>query len=208
MKLFFLIFALSSTTTLEKCKSNSPFTIYEATYGVENNSITDGIGQLLLSNLKYNIKSDGKILELVAQFPQIKEQENLHIRVNGETSLRYNIKDNLVYLPLESSIYRNELVEFTRLNRKVVVLGYPCFVLTNNHRDTLFITQEIPFYVNPLMLNDETINGGVVKAVLTSTATTYSLLNINKSKVEKGLDSLFYTNQIIKTKPNIFFDIN
>lgn len=201
MKLFFLSFIcliILSAKSIAQVKKQITTAQYE--FKPADVSGTP-IGSVIFSNLTYTIKSDGSVTSVSASdLPKLNDYIN--IEVNGPESALYSVSDNLVKFSGIDSLQQYNPIKFIKLNLNEVILGYNCYAVANNTGDTLYLSHDLPSYINPFFLNSESINDGVVKAILHVTGTFY-LKTVKKTDTPNQL--YFKAGDNVIKAINIFF---
>lgn len=161
---------------------------YSAKYSFANseNGNTNPLISLFLNSIEYELIANEKISRITA-FMTEKNISGVAVKNSGPTVSIFDIQNNIVTLNnIKDTCFIYTLVEFKKITKDTIVNNYKCDVFINKNKDILYISKQLPFYINPFYLNSNAIKYGIVKAELIGSG-TYILKKISIIKSQKNI---------------------
>lgn len=180
--------------------------IYVVSFPVNDATAGKAILQsLLLSNIKYVIKANDSLYSVETSDAIAKDDEHLHTTITGPQKIYFDINRNLIAFDTrDNELQRFNPVHFDNTGKDTVVNNYLCKLLLSSNQDSLFVTEKLPWYLNPFLLNKESAHTGVVKAIMKS-GSVFDLLSVEQEEGNPFPKTVFPVTSKIIIQKNIFF---
>ena len=133
------------------------------------------------------------------------EKDNFQVVNSGASEAIFDIKENIVSFDKKTdSVFNFKNISLRGLAKKEVFEGYKCNLFVTERGDTLYISNSLPYYVNPFFLNKESIKNGIVKATIVKVG-TYSISGLMKNSGKPITGFKITEKTKINQVENIFF---
>ena len=185
-------------------------TYHESVYGIEFHepatlSAKSFVQSMLMANIKYTIRSNDSLYSITTGGTVKSNSEHIHTQISGPQNIYFNIKKDLVkFDDSASAAYRFKQVHFKKVQLDTVINGYRCELIVSPKNDSIYISDQLSWHINPFILTSKSINGGIVKAVMAN-HTIYTLEDVKLVSGGVFPEAMFSRLEMVKPSDNLFF---
>ena len=199
MKLFFLLFLIISSLTINaQNKTQLNLAVYDFRFSEDAQ-----LASLFLDNVRYVIFTDGEVSILTGSVNSESAIPGVELKIEGPTEIAWSIRENLVKPDSVDSLYQYDNIVFNSVAKDTVINNYRCYTVCSTGGDTLFLSKQLPYYINPFLLSKETIQDGVVLGILKGSG-SFTLTQLRQKESEPLVFPGRRDLQVVRGK-NIYF---
>lgn len=178
-----------------------PFVAYYTFSQLENQS---SISSLLLNTISYELFGCSNTTYLTGKISG-SSGDNITVTQTGSSDAIFCLKKNLVkFNDKPSDLYFFEDVSIENQKITYDLNGYKSELYTSIRGDSLYLSKGLPFYVNPLLLNSNSIPYGIVMAKIKNLG-KFELQTFKKVSGKNCQQNLWDKDYSIIKSKNIFF---
>lgn len=206
-----IIYIVLSLLLVKPAISQSPENYYESVYAVSMSSKEaspekKAVQALVMSELNYIVRSNDSLYSIEAAGVEEQQGEHIQATVSGPQKIYYKVSEKLVMLDesKKEALLRFAPVGFEVAKGDTIINNYECRLYTSKGSDSLYITTELPAFVNPFILDNSSIHGAVVLAI-TRNGIVYRLLKSDRKQGQPFNKNIFPAKANIHNGKNMFF---